>query len=90
MVTAGYDAVGRDIYSRGLAKRPVYELRAAVRPGNSGGPLVTPAGGVIGVIFSRSAWHDDVGFAIRGHEVERRLRQAQSAGAAVDTGGCTL
>ncbi len=33
-----------DIYGNGTVMREVYSLRALVRPGNSGGPLVSPAG----------------------------------------------
>lgn len=82
-------AFGRDIYGQEFAQRPVYELNAEVRPGNSGGPLVDPAGTVFGVVFSRSAWHDDIGYALTSPEVATRLDQAVANPTATDTGPCT-
>ena len=78
VVLAQYDALGRDIYSRSLTRRPVYELQARVRAGNSGGPVVDPNGSVVGVVFSRSAAHSDIGFAITGPAVLDRVRKAQA------------
>ena len=82
------DALGRDIYSRNLVRRPVYELQATVRSGNSGGPLVAADGTVLGVVFSRSAWQDDVGYAITSPAVVGHVRQARERTAPVDTGPC--
>ena len=39
-----------DIYGDQSAPREIYALGAVVRPGNSGGPLLTPAGEVAGVV----------------------------------------
>jgi S1-C subfamily serine protease len=90
VVLAQYDALGRDIYSRGLTRRPVYELQAQVRAGNSGGPVVDPEGRIIGVVFSRSASHANIGFAITAPPVVERLRRAQATTARVSTGPCML
>jgi S1-C subfamily serine protease len=35
-------------------KRPVLELRSEVEPGDSGAPVVTPSGRVVGVVFAES------------------------------------
>ena len=43
-----------DIYGGGSVTREVYRVRGTVRPGNSGGPLVSPAGRVLGVVFAAS------------------------------------
>lgn len=82
------DAVGRDIYGRGVTERQVYELQAVVRPGNSGGPVVRSDGMVIGVVFSRSTTASDVGYALTSTSVLPRVRQAQSSSTAVGTGSC--
>lgn len=85
-VRRAFDAVGRDIYNQDIVHRPVYELQARVRPGNSGGPVVTPDGTVIGIVFSKSTFRDDIGYAIRSSVVAARVRTAGRA--AVSTGAC--
>ncbi len=84
------DAVGTDIYDEHETTRWVYELEALVRPGNSGGPLVEPNGLVIGVVFSRSAANDHIGFALNSPGVLVRLHEAEHVPArTVDsTGRC--
>ena len=42
---------GPDIYREATVEREVYILRGSVREGNSGGPLITPQGQVVGVVF---------------------------------------
>ena len=46
---------GPDIYESGNVTRDIYTIRALVRSGNSGGPLVAPNGQVLGVIFAAAA-----------------------------------
>ncbi|MGI8426881.1 MAG: MarP family serine protease [Actinomycetota bacterium] len=82
------DAVGRDIYGRKLATRRVYRLKAEVRPGNSGGPLVNSSGEVEGVIFSASAVKPDIGYALTAKQVSPRIAEARSVAGEVDTGEC--
>src|SRR5712672_2137239 len=72
-----FDATGRDIYGQGLTTRPVYELQAVVRPGNSGGPLVEPDGTVVGVGFSRSAADPNIGYALASPGVRTRVHKAE-------------
>ena len=88
-VMAEFTAQGRDIYGQGLTVRDVYEIQAAVRPGNSGGPLVQPDGEVIGVVFSRSTTNGDIGYALTSPGVLARVQRAESATGTVGTGGCT-
>ena len=80
-------AVGRNIYDTGLIRRDIYVLQAVVRPGNSGGPLVTPDGTVIGVIFATSTTNPNIGYALTSAEVLPDIVRAQSAGP-VSTGAC--
>lgn len=88
-VLARFEAQGRDIYDNALTVRTVYELQAVVRPGNSGGPLVTPSGEVVGVVFSRSASNPDIGFALASPGVLSRVRQAERYPGNPGTQACT-
>ncbi|MGQ0679564.1 MAG: MarP family serine protease [Actinomycetota bacterium] len=81
-------AVGRDIYSRQLVSRDVYQLEAQVRSGNSGGPFVQSNGQVIGVIFASSLVNGDVAYALTSAEVASNLAAARARTAPVDTGPC--
>lgn len=87
-VMAAFRAQGRDIYGQGLTLREVYELDAVVRPGNSGGPLVSLGGEVTGVVFSRSATDARVGYALAAPGVLSRLHRAEAQAGPVGTGGC--
>lgn len=77
-----------DSYGRGAAEREVYSLAAVVRPGNSGGPLLTTDGDVAGVIFARDDTAEDVGYAMTSAELLPVAAQAPDLGAAVSTGQC--
>jgi S1-C subfamily serine protease len=87
-VLARFEAEGRDIYGNALTVRTVYELRAVIRPGNSGGPLVASSGEVLGVVFSRSTSDPDIGYALASPGVASRVVEAMGRTAAVSTDGC--
>ena len=57
-------ATGADIYGNPGVTREVYSLFARVEPGNSGGPLLSPRGDVVGVVFARSLDDDHTGYAL--------------------------
>jgi S1-C subfamily serine protease len=80
-------AVGRNIYDAGLIRRDIYVLQANVRPGNSGGPLVTPDGTVIGVVFATSTTNPNVGYALTSAEILPDLAVGASSGP-VNSGAC--
>ena len=82
------DAQGSDIYGQPGTSREVYSLYAQVRPGNSGGPLLSPDGRVVGVIFAKSLDDDLTGYALTANEVRPVLQAAASASTPVDTGAC--
>jgi S1-C subfamily serine protease len=80
---------GRDIYGDGTVVREVYSVRAVVRSGNSGGPLLDEQGRVLGVVFATALDEPDTGFALTAAEVRGDAAQGRSARAAVGTEGCT-
>jgi S1-C subfamily serine protease len=78
-----------DIYGEGTVFRDVYSLYAKVRPGNSGGPLVSPRGRVYGVIFAASVSDPQTGYALTAEQVARDAAAGRRAGAPVGTGPCS-
>ncbi|WP_417563642.1 MarP family serine protease [Microbacterium sp.] len=78
-----------DIYDQGTAMRPLYSLRATVRPGNSGGPVLTAKGTVAGVVFARVEGASDRGYAIVETAVKDLVARSGSLSATVPSGHCT-
>jgi S1-C subfamily serine protease len=81
-------AVGPDIYQTGQVDRQIYEIRAVVEPGNSGGPLLSPSGSVYGVVFAAAVGVSDTGFALTSGEVASDASAGASATVPVSTQGC--
>ena len=77
-----------DIYGEGTVVREVFSLRGLVRPGNSGGPIVSSAGDVLGVVFAASVSDDETGYALTAEQVARSAALGIEADAAVGTGDC--
>ena len=77
-----------DIYGQGTVVREVFSLRALVRPGNSGGPLVSDDGEVLGVIFAASVTDDETGYALTAEQVRESAARGKLSADEVDTGRC--
>lgn len=82
------DARGEDIYGRQGVTREIYALRALVRQGNSGGPLVDPQGRVRGVIFAAAVDDRNVGYALTAQEIADEARAGIAATERVSTQSC--
>jgi S1-C subfamily serine protease len=80
---------GPDIYQNGQVTRQIYAIRAAVEPGNSGGPLIAPEGSVYGVVFAKATTESDTGFALTAAQVEPDAGAGAGATSPVSTQGCT-
>lgn len=78
-----------DIYDGFSTPRDIYAIAGVVRPGNSGGPLLTTAGEVAGIVFARSDTDDDVGYAMTPAELEPVMAQIDALSAPVASGSCT-
>lgn len=82
------EAIGRDIYGRGLASREILTLQADVRRGDSGGPFVTARGLVGGVVFAAAPAEPGVGYALTAERVRPDVEAAMARNAPVPTGEC--
>lgn len=78
-----------DVYDETAALREIYALEADVRPGNSGGPLITEDGAVAGVVFARGIDSDTRGYAMTTTELAPVLAGLSGMGDAVSSGRCT-
>jgi S1-C subfamily serine protease len=77
-----------DIYGRGTVTREVFSVRGLVRPGNSGGPLVSRSGEVLGVIFAASVSDKQTGYALTADQVADAATRGLSATGRVSSGNC--
>jgi S1-C subfamily serine protease len=82
------DARGLDVYGVSPVVREVYALVTAVRPGNSGGPLLDESGDVYGVVFAAAADARDVGYALTADEIAEAAAAGVAGEREVDTGDC--
>lgn len=86
--SGSFDARGRDIYGQPGADRAVVELAAALAPGDSGSPVVNPAGAVFGVVFAIATDNPDVAYALDVDEVTAVVAGVLPDAPPVATGGC--
>ena len=82
------NAQGPNIYQTSTVTRQIYEIRAVVESGNSGGPLLSPAGTVDGVVFAAAVGVSDTGFALTAAQVAPDARAGAQSTTAVSTMGC--
>jgi S1-C subfamily serine protease len=80
---------GANIYGNGNVNREVYLIRALVQSGNSGGPLLTADGSVLGIVFATDLRSSDTGYVLTAGEIATDVNAGLSDTAAVGTGGCT-
>ncbi len=87
-VAGSYPATGRDIYNRAVIDRTIIELRAAIQPGDSGGPLILPDGTIGGLVFAESREVASVGYALTPTAVATDVQPAIGRTSPVDVGPC--
>ncbi len=79
---------GPDFRDSRTVVRDVYALRGSVRSGNSGGPLFSPEGDVLGVVFASAIDDPNTGYALTAEQVATAAAQGEQATTAVGTGPC--
>src|SRR4029079_7370306 len=77
-----------NIYGDGAVIRDVLSLRGTVRPGNSGGPVVSSAGEVVGLVFAASLTDSDTGYALTASQLSEAATRGVVGQEAVDTQDC--
>jgi S1-C subfamily serine protease len=80
---------GPDIYNSRNVTREIYTIKALVRSGNSGGPLMAPDGRVLGVIFAAAADDPKTGFAVTADEASGVGAAGRERTGSASTGRCT-
>jgi len=81
-------ARGEDIYGADPVVRDIYSIRSSVLPGDSGGPLLSTKGRVLGVVFAAAIHDSTTGYALTADQVSEAATTGRTARGAVDTGTC--
>ena len=81
-------ASGPDIYGSRKVVRDIYPIRAVVKPGNSGGPLIAPDGRVYGMVFAAAVSVPETGYALTASQLSGDISRGANLTAATGTGAC--
>ena len=75
-----------DIYNNQEVTRQIWVFNGTVRPGNSGGPLLDDAGGVIGLVFAASSQTGSTqAYALSNQQIQDDVSQGIASQTPVDT-----
>lgn len=81
-------ASGPDIYDTRKVVRDIYPIRAVVKPGNSGGPLIALDGRVYGMVFAAAVSVRETGYALTASQLSDDISRGANVTAATGTGAC--
>ncbi|GAB3693319.1 MarP family serine protease [Nocardiopsis oceani] len=87
-IRAEQTAQGSDFYHSQQVSREIYQVRAVVRPGNSGGPLLAPDGTVYGVVFAAATNEEETGYVLTADEVAENAEEGLAATEEVSSQDC--
>ncbi|MDX6252524.1 MAG: hypothetical protein QOF10_5884 [Kribbellaceae bacterium] len=80
---------GPDIYGDRTVTRQAFSIWASVRPGNSGGPLISSKGTVYGVVFAASVEDNRTGYVLTAEQVAADATAGTRSTQEVSTRSCT-
>lgn len=89
-IRAVVQARGEDIYGKSGVVREVYSMRSQVVPGNSGGPLLSVRGAVLGLVFASGLTNEETGYALTAAQLRGIVDRAGSAVEPVGNGSCRI
>ncbi|MGN6792001.1 MAG: MarP family serine protease [Streptosporangiaceae bacterium] len=81
-------ASGPDIYNSKRVVREIYPIKAVVKPGNSGGPLIARNGQVYGMVFAAAVSVPETGYALTASQLKHDFDAGKNLTAATGTGAC--
>ncbi len=81
-------ARGHDIYGNSTVDREIYVMRAHVAAGDSGAPLVSVNGTVLGMVFAAATDLKETGYALTASAIAKAASAGGSATSGVPTGNC--
>jgi S1-C subfamily serine protease len=84
-IGATRSVISQDAYGQGPVRRRITSLRGAVRPGNSGGPMIDGAGRVLTTVFAATTRGPRGGYGVPNSVVRRVLARLKDR---VSTGRC--
>src|SRR5699024_4464763 len=87
-IRAQQTAQGPDFYHETQVSREIYQVRAVVRPGNSGGPLLAPAGSVYVVVFAAATNEQETSYVLTADEVMENAQQGTESNTEVSSEHC--
>lgn len=76
---------GADIYGQGRYDREVFLVQANVRHGNSGGPLLSESGDVLGVVYAKNTLGGASGYVVTATQAQRVVEAAAGKTSAIET-----
>ena len=76
-----------DIYGKPSGIQSIYKLKAHIRVGDSGGPLIDSNGEVRGVVFGKSTTETEVAYALGPEEILSAIQKANT-GASLENSRC--
>jgi len=81
-------ASGPDIYGDAQVVRSIYPVRALVRPGNSGGPLIAANGQVYGMVFAAAVSVKNTGYALTSGQLTGDINDGRYKTSRTSDGRC--
>ncbi len=82
-------ALGKDIFLKEPVIRNVLALQTTVIQGNSGGPVISQKGEVVGVVFATSTAYNTIGYAVDATSIKESVIAATKLQKPIATKACS-